>query len=380
MNKYLLFTLVLLTLLFAACGDDDSGNSTTVTTISSLNFIGEQVIPDGAMLQGEIIGGLSSIDYSNGTYYIISDAPNAPIRFYTANLTFDATSFTNVQINTQIELLDADGNAFMSNEADPEAIRIDSQSGNIIWASEGYVDDRDVDPFVREASLAGAYVKDIQIPSIFQADSTAGQGPRNNGTFEGLCLSQDGQGYWVSMELPLEQDGVSPVFGTDTDSPVRIAFIDRSTGSFGRQFAYELGAVVRDGGFTVNGVVEILEYATDKFLVLERSFATGYDDGGNDVRIYDVDASNATDISSIGSLSDATYTPATKTLLFDFENIRAQLSTVPGGTANVVDNIEGITFGPDLPNGNKSLVLVADNNFSAFGAQLNQFVVLEVIP
>ena len=380
MNKYLLFTLVLLTLLFSACGDDDSGNSTTVTTISSLSFIGEQVIPDGAMLQGEIIGGLSSIDYSNGTYYIISDAPNAPIRFYTANLTFDATSFTNVQINTQIELLDADGNAFMSNEADPEAIRIDPQSGNVIWASEGYVDDRDVDPFVREASLAGAYVKDIQIPSIFQADSIAGQGPRNNGTFEGLCLSQDGQGYWVSMELPLEQDGVSPVFGTDTDSPVRIAFIDRSTGSFGRQFAYELGSVVRDGGFTVNGVVEILEYATDKFLVLERSFATGYDDGGNDVRIYDVDASSATDISSIGSLSDATYTSATKTLLFDFESVRAQLSTVPGGTANVVDNIEGITFGPDLPNGNKSLVLVADNNFSAFGAQLNQFVVLEVIP
>ena len=83
--------------------------------------------------------------------------------------------------------------------------------------------------------------------------------------------------------------------------------------------------------------------------MLERSFATRYSDGGN------------------------------KTLLFDFEDIRAQLSTA-GGTDRVVDNIEGIAFGADLPNGNKSLVLVADNNFSAFGQQLNQFIVFEVIP
>ena len=95
--------------------------------------------------------------------------------------------------------------------------------------------------------------------------------------------------------------------------------------------------------------------------------------GGNNVKIYDVDISNATDVSGIDSLADSDFTPASKKLLFDFEEIRDQL------TDGVVDNIEGITFGPDFPNGNKSVVLVADNNFSAFGPQLNQFVLFELL-
>ena len=91
------------------------------------------------------------------------------------------------------------------------------------------------------------------------------------------------------------------------------------------------------------------------------------------MKIYDVDAGNATDISEINSLADVPYQPAKKTLLFDFEEIRDQL------TDGVVDNIEGISFGPSFPNGNRSLILVADNNFSAFGPQLNQFILFELL-
>ena len=42
------------------------------------------------------------------------------------------------------------------------------------------------------------------------------------------------------------------------------------------------------------------------------------------------------------------------------------------------DNLEGITFGPLLPNGHKTLLFVADNNFSnTEKAQLLLFEVLE---
>ncbi|PGH40366.1 MAG: hypothetical protein CRN43_03405 [Candidatus Nephrothrix sp. EaCA] len=71
--------------------------------------------------------------------------------------------------------------------------------------------------------------------------------------------------------------------------------------------------------------------------------------------------------------------PMSKTLLFDFETIRNQLSKVTNGLPKV-DNIEGISFGPKLSNGRLSLVVVADNNFSALGEQLSQFIVFEVIP
>lgn len=379
MKYYQLGCVVALLSWCLACKKKEN-NPASEVSVQSLRFIGEQVIPDGETFKNVVIGGLSSIDYANGLYYLISDAPAAPIRFYTARLTFDENSFSKVEIVNQVELLDKNGAAFAKDQADPEAIRFDPATGNLIWTSEGYVESLGINPFIREASLSGVYVKDLEIPTMFQATTQADQGPRQNGVFEGISLSTDGKGYWAAMELPLKQDGETPAFGKTTKSPVRMAYIDRATGKFSRQFVYELDAVSRSGGFTVNGVVEILAYAENKFLVLERSFSSGYSDGGNHVRIYKVDASNATDIAATMALKGIDYTPATKTLLFDFEDIRSKLSTIPGGSDGIVDNIEGMAFGPDLPNGKKSLVLVADNNFSAFGKQLNQFIVFEVTP
>jgi hypothetical protein len=59
-------------------------------------------------------------------------------------------------------------------------------------------------------------------------------------------------------------------------------------------------------------------------------------------------------------------------LVFNFNDVKQQL------TQGIIDNIEGITFGPKLPNGNQSLLLVSDNNFQAFGLQLNQFILMEI--
>jgi hypothetical protein len=43
-----------------------------------------------------------------------------------------------------------------------------------------------------------------------------------------------------------------------------------------------------------------------------------------------------------------------------------------------IDNLEGLTFGPTLANGNRSLLMVADNNFNIHGPQLNQVLLFEV--
>jgi len=39
-----------------------------------------------------------------------------------------------------------------------------------------------------------------------------------------------------------------------------------------------------------------------------------------------------------------------------------------------IDNIEGMTFGPTLADGRRTLVIVSDNNFGA--GQFTQFIVL----
>lgn len=41
-----------------------------------------------------------------------------------------------------------------------------------------------------------------------------------------------------------------------------------------------------------------------------------------------------------------------------------------------IDNIEGVTFGPALPNGHKTLLFIADNNFNA--VQKTQLLLFEV--
>lgn len=348
--------------------DDFIGGGDSDQDKKELKFIDEFIIPDGFQFQGTVVGGLSSIDYANGNWYMISDDPATP-RFYAADIDYDMNGFKTVTVSSVSELKDMSGEIFAPGTVDPEALRVYG-GGNVVWTSEGNVNNG-VDPFVRRATLSGDFINETKLAEKFRVDTTGAKGPRQNGVFEGISLSVDGNGFWVNMELPLIQDGPAPTT-QDTDSPIRIAYIDKATGEFGKEFAYELDPVVRPAAngstFELNGVVELLEYDTDKFLVLERSFSTGYSDGGNNVKIYDVDASNATDVSGMDTLKGADFELATKTLLFDFESIRDQL------TDGVVDNIEGISFGPDFSNGDKSLVLVADNNFSAFGPQLNQFV------
>jgi hypothetical protein len=40
------------------------------------------------------------------------------------------------------------------------------------------------------------------------------------------------------------------------------------------------------------------------------------------------------------------------------------------------DNVEGMTLGPELPNGHKTLIFVADNNFSK--DEITQFFLFEI--
>ena len=55
--------------------------------------------------------------------------------------------------------------------------------------------------------------------------------------------------------------------------------------------------------------------------------------------------------------------PVFQTEVFAFDNLG-----IP------IDNIEGMTFGPSLPDGRNTLIIVSDNNFSA--GQFTQFILL----
>lgn len=108
----------------------------------------------------------------------------------------------------------------------------------------------------------------------------------------------------------------------------------------------------------LNGVSDLVALSDTTFLVLERSSAAP-----PTVRIYRAEVGAATDVLPMPSMQSASVTPMSKTLAVD-------LSATPGLAP--LDNVEGITLGPTLPDGRQSVVLVSDNNFSP--AQVTQFL------
>nr|CRL76102.1 phytase [Mycolicibacter nonchromogenicus] len=81
------------------------------------------------------------------------------------------------------------------------------------------------------------------------------------------------------------------------------------------------------------------------------------------MRLFRAEIAGATDVLGMPSLAGASVTPMTKTLVAD-------LSTTPG--LEPLDNIEGLTLGPRLPDGRQSVILVSDDNFSPH--EVTQFV------
>jgi hypothetical protein len=147
----------------------------------------------------------------------------------------------------------------------------------------------------------------------------------------------------------------------------RVASFNKATGNAGAEYVYLTEPVAAQtipaGAFATNGLVEILAISDTTFLTVERSFSTGV---GNSIKIFKASIAGASDVSGVAALTGS-ETAMTKELLFDLDTLGIYL-----------DNIEGITLGPVLPNGSRSVVVVSDNNFSS--TQVTQFIAFEVVP
>jgi len=332
-----------------------------------LKFLDEYVLPANIEIDNTIVGGLSGIDYKNGNYYLVSDQSSQP-RIYRADISIKNNKFEEISFEQLISIKKT--KEFSNEVLDLEAVRFDSKRNEFVVTSEGGIDD-DKNPGIYRISNIGQIQNSFNIPEYFKAGDV--QKPRNNGVFEGLTESFDQQAYWVATELPLEKDSSKPkIF--PSRSHIRITKFDKNTGEPIKQFVYKLDGISKlpINYFAVNGVTEILEYAEDKFLILERAYSAGYGSHGNTVKIFEIDASQVTNTLEIQRLKGEDYTTAEKKLLFNFKSVKDKL------TQGIIDNIEGMSFGPLLENGQQSLILVSDNNFNSFAEQLNQFILMQI--
>ena len=378
-NTLLIFASALLLSACAPFAERPSASSGI--TVSSLRFIGEQRLPWRQPFQGTQVGGLSGIDYDavNDEWVMISDDRSQinPSRYYRAKLAYDAQSFKSVTITGVATLLQPDGTPYPSREEykrrngmvpDLETIRVDPQDGSIWYGSEGDVE-LSLDPFIRRAVRSGRHEYTLPLPPLFTVSKEHKSGPRNNQSFESLSFTPDGRTLWVSLEGPMYQDGPEPTPARGAVN--RITHFTRDGKVLG-QYAYPLEpipATPGKGKYADNGISEILSLSERRMLVMERSGVQANDGSYKDyVRLYEIDTEGATDIQHLPTLKDAAYTLVKKRLVLDIGDLNLPL----------VDNLEGMAFGPRLANGHASMVLISDDNFSK--TQVTQLLLFELIP
>lgn len=357
----------------AQSGADSSGKPQDVRLLDTLT------VPAGTTELGMPFGGLSGIDYDpqSGEYVAVSDdrSENGKARFYTLRLPLDRTGFADDKpdLDGLTVLADTTGEPFAPKAVDPEAIRWTPGGKSLLWTSEG-ASSAGQPAFVREAATSGGYVRELPLPTAYapvrSATGTLTAGVRNNQALEGLTLSPDGHTVTTITENALVQDG--PAAGLTTKSPSRLLLMDRRTGKPEAEHVYEVDPIsdaptaplpAPVGTYAADrGVSEILAINETDYLTVERSFASGV---GFSIRLYWTSTIGATDVNGKDALS-GTEKPMPKKLLYDF--------TTSGTDA---DNVEGITWGPRLPDGSRSLVLVADDNFG-FNGSVTKFHLLSV--
>jgi hypothetical protein len=341
-----------LALAAVSCAHSSLAPRTENPPAISLLGAGPLIVPYGARVGGFRVGGLSALARAaDGTYLaVVDNEGETPARVF--RLAFEVSEKgvappagkTALQVPlAAVPLTGLDGKSFTGKDFDGEGMALEP-SGEMLIASE-------TEPSIREFSPAGRMLRALPVPELFLAKDK--RGIRGNLGFESVALSPEGDALWTANERALQQDAPDDMA---RPSPVRLLRYERRSGGFvpGAQLVYAVEPVAKPihKGFQTRGLSDLLALPDGDLLALEREFVEGR---GLAVQIFRVSLAGATDVSGLESLAGQSYTPVRKTLLYDF----ARAGFAP-------DNLEGMAFGPRLPDGSRTLVLVSDNNFHPF--------------
>ena len=328
--------------------------------ITGIDFIGQATLPNNLTFQKTLVGGLSGITYDakKDLYYAISDdrGQKAPARFYTLKIDLSKGKLTNGGVVTVgvTTLLNEKGQKFPPGQTDTEGIAL-SDKNTVFISSEGDVKQL-VNPFVKEFSLSnGKEVTTLPIPQKFFPEKNNQQGIRDNLAFESLTITPNQNKLFTATENALIQDGSEGKANTSTSC--RILQYNLFTKQLEKEYLYQTEAVtplLDISKHFASGLPDLLAIDNlGNFLSIERSF-TGL---GFYIALFQVSLEQASDIHNIDSLlqvDSKSIKPVEKKLLLDLRKLDVLL-----------DNIEGLTLGSTLPDGQPSLILVSDNNFNS---------------
>lgn len=346
-----------------------------------LKFIGDVSFPTTTVFQGTPLGGISGIyfDSNNLKLWGISDDRSkfAPARAYSFKIDFSNNSFF-IQPDSVVSFKNNNQETLPINVPDFEGIVLDNNK--IIITSEGGVSANPlIPPSITIFNLDGSLNSSIPLPEQFIPNNSLSKGIRDNLGPENLTITPDHQYLFTANEQALAQDG--DITTVNNGSIVRLVRYLRINNKFIADKAYpyfispipnptQLSSVDGD-----NGLVDLAAIDKNNLYTLERSW-----NGNilkNTIRIFKIsineDGKNA-DLNVINEeqLPD-NIKPIKKELVLDLDEVIPLMSD----SEKRLDNIEGICFGPKLSNGNQTLIVVSDNNFSS--KQRTLFMAFEIV-
>jgi hypothetical protein len=349
-------------------------------SVPSLKLVSSIEIPYYKTFQSTKVGGLSGIDYDakNDLYYLISDDRSVfnDSRFYTAKIQLIANKIQSIDFQSVTVLKNQTGAAFgnwntnPNTSADPEDIRFNPKTNSLAWSSEGgrvLTGDNPVlqNPSLNFMDFKGDFLGTMALPENLKMQQ-AEKGPRNNGTLEGITFDKQFRTIYTNIEEPLFEDGDQS--NTRKGGLIRLYQFNTQTKKNIAQYGYELEPIALEpnpkGTFAVNGISAIQYYGKNQLLVVERSYSAGTQ--ACTIKVFLCDLKKATNVKNYASLQNQKLQLASKKLILNMDDLGI-----------FIDNIEGITFGPKLTNGNQSVIFLSDNNFS--DKQQTQVLLFEVV-
>lgn len=353
--------------------------STTIFATEKLRFIGDVDFPTGEKFMETEIGGLSGITYDTetGKLHAVSDDKGFvnDTRFYTFDISIEEKNaekkFT-IKPSAVTIFKTQDDQVIKKGIADYEGIALLGK--DLLVSSEGSVfGSHNQPPELLRFSPQGKLISNLPVPSKFISPAKDSMmGTRANKAFETLAVSPDQKNIFMATEEAIFQDG--SITTSSMSSSVRIIHYQNLQPT--KEYAYKLQKLDEDKSVVVEiaetGLVDIAMIDDKNFYSMERSYLPLKKK--NVIRIFkNTITPKTTDVSKLQSLKTADYSPVEKTLILDLDDVVPSLQS----TAKALDNIEGLTFGPTLKNGNRTLIVCSDNNFSK--TQRTMFIAFEIL-
>ncbi|MDA0203911.1 MAG: esterase-like activity of phytase family protein [Acidobacteria bacterium] len=292
-------------------------------------------------------GGVSALSYdpSSGLLYALSDSTN--LRVFVLSIQLSERSLK-VEPEAVLPLLDASGVPLPLWTVDPEGLAMAS-TGELIVSSEGYASrDPRVDPGIFRFGPDGRLLGSLPIPPHYLPRDTTGV--RNNLSFESLTVSPDGATLLAATERNLQQDEHE----CDASVGCLVRILRYGQQADGWQPIAEYFYRTDPSILSSLGLAELLWVRDRTVLTLERGFER-LEDGSTlqTVRVYQIELPDRLSQSELQA-------PLAKRLVLDLDSVKDRFSE----GFRRLDNYEGMCFGPQLPNGDRTLLIVSDDNYS----------------